>query len=241
MDGDQQWQGYRPGASTPEPEAVTPTEPSPRPPTTKPPATREPLMARRTRKGNSVVGMAIGLSIGAVALVAAVGTVGAVVFSEVKDAVDPPDALSADGLADLRADVESESGGTEVFRAVIYPEYASLDVPVDGSSQRYESMRWDGDLDGFGSKGTSTYARIDLADVDADLVATAVAEVKPLVEDATTWYVVIDGPMGVAGEEEATLSAYASNEYSETAYVEYTFDGTEVRRYVDGEVITPST
>ncbi|MEO9326168.1 hypothetical protein ABFT23_21950 [Nocardioides sp. C4-1] len=218
MSGDQQWQRYRPGATTP--------EPTPRP----------------TKRATSRTGTAIGLAIGAVAVVAAVGTVGAVVVAEVRDAVAPPDALSAEGLDDLRADVEAASGGTEVFRAVVYPEYASLDVPVDGDSQRYRSMHWDGDLDEFGGKGTSSYTRVDLADVDPALVTRAVAEVRPLVEDATSWYVIIDGPMtGIPGEDAATLSAYASNEYSETAYVEYTLEGIEVRRYVDGEVVTPST
>ena len=149
-----------------------------------------------------------------------------------------PDALSADGLEQLRADVRDRTGGTEVYRAVIYPAYASVDLPVDDSSQRSENLYWDGDLDDEGTKSTSSYVRVDLADVDPAAVVEAVATAKT-VEDPETWYVIIDGPSADYPDEieqdPPSITAYASNEYSESGYVEYTFAGKEVRR-VEPEV-----
>jgi hypothetical protein len=150
-----------------------------------------------------------------------------------------PDAQSAAGLAQLLEDVEDRSGGTEVFRAVIYPDYAVVDVPVDGRSQRQESLYWQGDLDEFGGKGTSSHTRVDLAEVDAAVVAEAIATAERLVEDPTTWYVVVDGPTTTFDEGEGdgpTVSGYAGNEFGESGRVVLELDGTERSRYssVDG-------
>jgi hypothetical protein len=152
-----------------------------------------------------------------------------------------PDALSADGLDGLREDVADRSGDTEVFGATIYPKYAVVEVPVDDRSQRSESLRWDGGLSDFGvTKGTADSERIDLADVDAAVVTEVVETVKTLVDDPDTWYVIIEGAStngAIPDEDGTTLTAHASNDFSESAYVAVDLDGKEIRRYVDGEVV----
>jgi hypothetical protein len=186
---------------------------------------------RRRRGGGILVFLLV--------LLIVAGTAGATVFGLWKGGVlFAPDALSADGLDGLRAAVEDETGGTEVFRAVIYPDYAVVDVPADGTSQRQESLRWNGGLDGFGSKGTASGQRVDLAEVDARVMLEAIEEAKTLVDDPETWYAIIEGP-GAGYEGGPSISAHASNDFNESGYVRVDLDGTEITRYADGEVITP--
>lgn len=239
MSGDQQWQGYQPGGTAGE-SSDPPAEPR-RPVLPSKPAARPAARTQRATSGRSGISSnaralrALILGGAAVVLVTVVG-LSAYLGSE-KDGVPgfgKPDALSAEGLDQLRADIRDETGGTEVFRAVIYPEYASVDLPVDDRSQRSQTRYWDGDLDDEGSKSTSSYVRVDLADVDAELVLEAVATAKTLVENPESWYVIIDGPSTSLPDEieqdPPTVTAHASNEYSESGYVELTFDGEEIRR-----------
>lgn len=254
MTDEKQWPTYDPDGSrgssgergaeepaatpkTPEPAVVAPSYGSSQP--------LEPARLRRVRRsGRSGGGPAKVLLLGFIA-VTSVGGLGAgiaaIAGSDGVRGVGKPDAQSAEGLQQLLDHVEERTGGSEVFRVVIYPGYASLDVPVDRRSQRYETLYWDGDLTSNDSKGTSSYGRFDLADVDAEVMAAALEEARSLVEDPESWYASIGTGFVHEGERPTrpTISAYASNEYSESVYVEVRFNGTEVRRYVDGEVVEP--
>ncbi|MDO9457123.1 hypothetical protein [Nocardioides sp.] len=225
MTGEQRWPSYEPKPARREPEEAPP-----------PPVTPEPLTRVPRRRVNPTKAILLGV----VPLLVVGGIVVAIVSAADDDGVPgfgKPDALSSTGLDQLRADVEERSGGTEVFRAVIYPEYAVVDVPVDPTSLRQESLYWDGDLDDFGGKGSASSVRVDLADVDAEVVAAALELAGSLVEDPTTRYVVIDGPSTSSDgpDAEATIAAYVTNEYSESGHVELDLDGTEVSRYVSGQ------
>ena len=137
--------------------------------------------------------------------------------------------ISVDGLSDLVDALVEETGSSEVFSAVLYPTYAIVDVPVDATSQRDMSFYWDGDLEEWGSTSTSTEGRFDLADIDGDVVAELVKNAQGRVDGPDTWYASITLPS--EGEDDAWIWAYATNEYSETAYVAGTLDGTLVREY----------
>jgi hypothetical protein len=244
--GDQHWQTYQPD----EPKGTPQDDEAPPPPTHTPAppygATQalEPARLQRLRRPGGGGGPAKALLVGFIAL-AAVGGVGVgiagIAGSDGVPGLGKPDALSDGGLDQLRADLVDVRGDTELFQAVIYPGYASVEVPVDGSTQRYETRYWDGDLDDASSKGTASYVRFDLADVDADVMTEAIATAKTLVDDPQSWYVVIYASLAGEGErqERPTITAYASNEFSESAYVEVRFNGAEVRRYVNGEVVEP--
>jgi hypothetical protein len=134
---------------------------------------------------------------------------------------DPPPVLTGRGYADLVAAVRAETGGTQAFSAVLYPDYAALDLPVDASSQRMRSWYWDGELV-ENTRSTTSVERFDLAEVDMAVVLRLLTRVQSRVEDETSWYVIVHAP----GSDGSTYQVYASNEYQETAYVTATPDGT---------------
>ncbi|MBA2955953.1 hypothetical protein GON03_16570 [Nocardioides sp. MAH-18] len=165
-------------------------------------------------------------------LVVAASIVGALVaFTDVSQTAreatgldgDPSaDVLSVDGYADLVAAVEEQSGGTEAFDAVLYPEYAVVSLPVDARTQRYRSWYWDGSALATSSQGTASSPRFDLAAVDPAVLVDLVEQVQGLVEDPASWYVIVRAP----DDGGAMIWAYASNEFAETAYLGARPDGT---------------
>lgn len=140
----------------------------------------------------------------------------------------PLDLHSPDGLAALVTAVQERTGGSDVFEAVLYPEYAVVDVPVDRTSLREESLRWDGTFSEFGGKGTAMEKRIDLAQVDHGDLERLMKRARSLVDDPTTTYFIIRGRSTIFSDDGARIFAYASNEYSETGYVSATADGVVV-------------
>lgn len=212
-----------------------------------PPAQTHLLVGASTGAGGSrTTTRTAGLLGGVVLLVVAVATVG--IFGVVREAEDtfdsirddpgsgellddpaPPDVFTASGYADILAAVRRETGSTQAFDVLLYPEYAVLTVPVDGTGDRALSYLWDGDLRPA-IKRTSDDTRFDLEAIDPDGVRTLVRRARrQLVEDPTTSYVRIRSPRD--SDEGAWLKAYASNEFSESGYLAATLDGTIVNRY----------
>ncbi len=142
-----------------------------------------------------------------------------------------PRVLSSAGLADLVEAVRAETGSSEVFGATLYPTYAVLDVPVDPTSQRERSLYWDGTLRESSSRGTASEGRIDLADVQPQVLDTLLRKARRLVEEPMTWYVIVEGPSTTTDDSGIRLRAYANNQYQEVAYVAARLDGTVVRTY----------
>jgi hypothetical protein len=140
--------------------------------------------------------------------------------------VEPEDGvnvLSARGYTDLLDALRERTGSTESFSAVLYPTYAVVELPVDGTSQRSDRFYWDGrDLESQNSLGTSTEERYDLEEIDPAVMVALLDKVRARVEAPTTWYAVISAP----GDDRAVLTVYATNAYSESAYLQATVDGT---------------
>lgn len=130
--------------------------------------------------------------------------------------------LSVKGYQDLLAAISDETGGTQAFSAVLYPTYAVVELPVDPDTQRSNRFYWNGELDSQESFGTSTEQRYDLSELDPAVMVRLLKKVRALVESPTSWYAVVSAP----DDEGAVLSVYASNAYSETAYLLATSDGT---------------
>lgn len=144
----------------------------------------------------------------------------------------PPVVLSAEGLDALVRAVEARTGGSRVFSAVLYPEYAVTDIPVRAGSQDKQGLRWDGaELADFGPPGTAVTGRVDLAAVDGELLVRLVARAKRLVDDPTSWYVVVEGPPVAFDDDGTRIRAYAVGSTG-TAYLATRLDGTVVRRYL---------
>ena len=163
----------------------------------------------------------LGLVAAVVGIIAAV--VSAVSSSDVLDPGESPgvgevNALSAEGYAELIADLEEETGSSTVFEAVLYPKYAVLQVPVDDTTTRYEYRYWDGSLDEASSKSTTDYSRFDLRDVDPEVIVGLVEEARSRVEDPTSWYAIVRMPDDEY-DNGTWISAYASNEYGESGYL----------------------
>ena len=138
------------------------------------------------------------------------------------------DVFSADGIAELTADIEKETGSTKVFSAVLYPDYAVVSAPADSSRKRYISYYWNGSLS-ESSKGSGVYNGLfDMRRIDAQVVIDMLAKARDLVEGSVeSNYVVVSAP----GPDGAAISAYASNDFSETGYLTATFKGKVVNEY----------
>lgn len=207
-----QWDNYAPDP-TPDPEAA-------RPQPKRPVRSDAEVIARRKRIRNVVVGI-----VGA----AGIAFVGWIVYAIV-DTATQPGPQTADGFDDMVSALEEERDSTEVFRAVIYPEYASIDVPY-ADDERSINYVWRGSLD-ESSRSTSTETVFDLASIDPALFGGMCSAVKALVEEPGDCYLVVEAPDPDYVDEEGWIAAYASNEFSQTAYIEYDLGGGEVNRYV---------
>ncbi|WP_182525886.1 hypothetical protein [Nocardioides dongkuii] len=134
-----------------------------------------------------------------------------------QEAVDEElDLFTARGYDALVADLEAETGRSEVFSAMLHPSYASVRVPVDGTSRQQQGYEWDGELEPVGARDTSSDRRVDLREVDHALMARLVRRMRSRVEDPTAWYAILHAPAGTDG---SLVQAYASNDVGETAYV----------------------
>ncbi|GAA4700620.1 DUF1707 domain-containing protein [Pseudonocardia yuanmonensis] len=141
--------------------------------------------------------------------------------------VTPAGLHTPEGFGRLVDDLRARLGATTVADATIYPEYAVLTVPVDGSPGRAQSYTYRGGLDGPGPAGTrdADLPLVDLATIDArtalGLVAGAPQSLK--VADPTSRYMIVDdegdGPR---------IAVYASNDFGETGYLEARPDGSIV-------------
>lgn len=134
--------------------------------------------------------------------------------------------LSRGGYSDLIDAIKAQSGSSKVFSVVLYPTYAVVDVPVDATSGRVQSFYWNGVLDTFGSKGTTTDQRFDLNDFDADVIVRLVKKAVAGVDQPNSWYAILGSP----GSDGTEIRAFASNEFNETAYIFATRTGKIITR-----------
>jgi len=178
----------------------------------------------RTNAGSKLAcGLLLLIPLGLVGAV--IGIIAAVV-SSTSDTPEPGEdpgvgqvnTMSEEGYAELIDDLQSETGSSVVFEAVLYPGYAVMQVPVDPTTNRYEYRYWDGSLDEATSKSTTDYTRFDLRDVDPDVIVRLVDEARSRVEDPTTWYAIVRQPDDEF-DNGTWISAYATNEFGESAYL----------------------
>jgi hypothetical protein len=178
----------------------------------------------------AIIGVAViaAFALGIFAFVKGVDTVGGNGVTDSQTyapGIEPEDGinvLSVKGYADLLDAIRGSTGATEAFSAVLYPTYAVVELPVDDSTQRSDRFYWNGELESQQSYGTSTDERYDLDEIDPAVLIRLLKKVRARVEAPTSWYAVINAPR----EDGTVLSVFASNEYSESAYVLATVDGS---------------
>ena len=131
---------------------------------------------------------------------------------------------TVDGYNKLVDALRTETSATYAFSAVIYPRYAVLEVPT-GTNNRYQNFYWNGeDLQLEDIKGTTDDAQIDLGLVDPNQCINMLITVRARLENPNSWYCVIDDSFGNGPQ----MSAYASNDFSETTYLIEGLDGTVI-------------
>lgn len=139
------------------------------------------------------------------------------------------DLTSAQGFDHLVADLQRKTGSTVVLVATVHPRHATLEVPDGKSAHGSVGWYYDGTWRKWTGRGSSRGERIDLAELDGAVVAATVRKARRQVEAPTSTYVLVGAP----GRDRGTcLSAYATNDDDQTAYVDATCDGTVVRRHV---------
>lgn len=141
------------------------------------------------------------------------------------------DLTTPEDFADLVAAYEAKFETTDTLRAVIYPDYAVLEVPLRGSAPRHETWVYrDGSWteSGSASANSSDTGLVDLGDVDAAALAGSVrAAIETLnVEKPDNRYFIIDH--STTFETEPMISVYLSNKYGESGYLLTTLSGAVV-------------
>jgi uncharacterized protein DUF1707 len=130
---------------------------------------------------------------------------------------------TVEGFDDLVGALDDETGDTVVFSAVLYPRYAVLEVPT-GTNNRYEDFYWDGELTPNDIKGTTDAEQFDLSLVDPEQMVDMLKTVRARMDSPTSWYVVIRDYV----DQEPQITAYASNDFSETTYISEDLAGNVV-------------
>lgn len=147
--------------------------------------------------------------------------------------VTPPEAdvLSESGFTELLGALEERTGSTLVFDATLYPEYASFVVPEDETTKRSRRLYWNGELSDSDMLSTSTQERIDLAELKPQVFLRLLRRVKAMVDNPTSFYLIVRGKSTLFPDDDgARVLAYATNAYSEGAYIAADFSGKVVRK-----------
>lgn len=144
--------------------------------------------------------------------------------------------LSAPGVDAFIGLLESELGTTVVMRAVFYPEYVSVDVPMDDGERRQQSWLYrDGTFTQLGEPRASTAGdqAVDLRELSLDgLQVSLDSAVHTLgVESPTTTYAIVSHTWA---EDQDTVAVHVANDLTESAHLTADFEGTELRRFPFG-------
>lgn len=202
-----------------------------------------PVQAPPPHRGSAsglVVGLLVAAIVGAGVLVALVtsladgdGATPEASASASASASTPPAQMhTPEGWRALEAALRAETGEARVFEAVLYPEYAVLQVPAQRTGARSHTYYFDGALRMTG-KGTSSYQAFELGRVDPAVTARLLDRAgRELVEDPTTTYAILRRP---DRGDDGWYSVYASNEYSESGYLQADLAGAVTYRYVSTE------
>lgn len=139
--------------------------------------------------------------------------------------VSPAALHTPGGLNGLIEAVRAEFGTTLVGDAVVYPDYAVLEMPVPGSPARALSYYYKGGFDEPTNASTrdpdEPLADLSELDVEAVLGLVAGAPESLAVPDPTSRYLIVRDTGGGA-----EVSVYASNEFGESGFLEAHADGS---------------
>ena len=146
----------------------------------------------------------------------------------------PPRQLhSLGGLTGLFEQMKQKFGDTMGYRAVIYPDYASVNRPDPAEERREFSYSYRGGWDDPSSSAKSDSARlVDLAQFDHQAIvgilrgAPETLGINP--DDVTNTYLIIDPSGDPTTPEAVEISVYVSSEFG-SGYIELNPDGSQKR------------
>jgi hypothetical protein len=134
---------------------------------------------------------------------------------------DPASLHSAVGWTQLVHAIEAESGTSEVYDVVAYPQYASVGLDGDGAVERgfYRDGAWQ---ESVSMRMPVTGSLVDLAEIDADLIARLPQETARAVgfDQLTGTYIIVNAFAG-----DPRIMVYVQS-HAESQYRVYRLDGT---------------
>lgn len=135
--------------------------------------------------------------------------------------------LTQGGYEQFLAALQERQGDLVVFSVNLIEGRALVTVPVDATSQRSESLSWNG-VWGEPGTGTADGDRLDLARIDPGLVTTAVEEVDALVREPERDQTALSlgAPDPDRPEEPVCVRASSGNRYAERGHQSWTCSGT---------------
>lgn len=141
-----------------------------------------------------------------------------------------PELLTSDGFTKLRDDMRAKIGNTRYLSAVIYPDYATIEVPVAGDPDHSQRWYYNGSFPynpiesprRAGSKGA------DLRSVKVDVLARAIrrAPEQLNVRDADRTYLIFDNRSGLN-----VMSIYVMSPSNKTGYWTMKLNGSTITKY----------
>ena len=141
-----------------------------------------------------------------------------------------PNLLTLNGFARLRSDMRTTIGSTRYLSAVIYPDYATIEVPIAGDPDHSQRWFYKG---GFPNPPTESPRRpgsksTDLSTISAKALNRAIhlAPAQLNVPNADRTYLIFD-----SRSSRNVMSVYVMNASNDTGYWTMTLKGTTITKY----------
>lgn len=141
-----------------------------------------------------------------------------------------PELLTRDGFVKLRTDMQDKIGSTRYLSAVIYPDYATIEVPITGDPDHSQRWFYNGSFPGnpIETPRRPGAKSADLADVRVMAMVSAIqrAPAQLNVRDADRTYLIFDNRSG-----RSAMSVYVINPSNDTGYWTMDLKGKTVMKY----------
>jgi hypothetical protein len=141
-----------------------------------------------------------------------------------------PELLTSDGFTKLRDDMRAKVGNTRYLSAVIYPDYATIEVPVAGDPDHSQRWYYNGSFpyNPIESPRRASAKGADLRSVKVDALARAIqrAPEQLNVRDADRTYLILDNRSGLN-----VMSVYVMSPSNKTGYWTMKLNGSTITKY----------
>lgn len=153
-----------------------------------------------------------------------------VVSQATLNAPDEPELLTRDGFVKLRDDMRAKVGSTHYLSAVVYPDYATIEVPIAGNPSHSRRWYYNGSFAGnpIESPRRPGSKSADLEDVRVMALTRAVrhAPAQLNVRDSDRTYLIFDSRAG-----RSVMSVYVMNASNDAGYWTMRLNGKTVAKY----------